>query len=249
MICHRRVAAVLAVAAAVSAGTAGVASADTLTGMNWSGYVAHGARFSGVIGSWTEPAVKCSRGRRTSSAVWVGLGGYSPANALEQIGTDADCLASGRQSLGAWFELLPSPPHTIAMSVRPGDQMSASVSMTGHGATLSLSDETRHESYDRTMYVRHVDIDSADWIVEAPSMCVSLFCVPQPLANFRTVRFSSAAAITVDGQSGAIEDPALWEVTAQRIGPDARPFNAARPSVLDSTGAGFNVTFLRTGAV
>ena len=49
--------------------------------------------------------------RRTSLAIWVGLGGYSlTSGELEQIGTEADCDAHGRASYYVWYELVPADP-------------------------------------------------------------------------------------------------------------------------------------------
>ena len=112
-----RYAAGLAVAAALL--LAPPALADTTQSSNWAGYAIHksGVTFRKVAGSWTQPSATCTPGERTFSSVWVGLGGYDErSNALEQIGTETDCSASGRVVSSAWYELVPAPSRTIRMT-------------------------------------------------------------------------------------------------------------------------------------
>jgi hypothetical protein len=121
---------------------------STSTSTNWSGYVAHGSgvHFRYVSALWTQPVATCTAGDPTYSAVWVGLGGYSlSSQALEQIGTEADCSASGRVISTAWYELVPAPSRGIRMTVDPGDVMAGSVTVVGHRVTLTLVDRTRHK--------------------------------------------------------------------------------------------------------
>ena len=96
---RHRLLATFAATAAVTGGAAATASAATVdqqaaVSQNWAGYVAGGAQFSSVSGSWVQPTAKCGLGQ-TYSAFWVGLGGYAhDAPGLEQIGTKADCIGS-----------------------------------------------------------------------------------------------------------------------------------------------------------
>ena len=93
---------------------------------NWAGYVvarATGKRLRSVSGTWIEPAVNCTAGHTSYSAVWVGLGGYSQnANSLEQIGTDSDCTHAGHAVYSSWVELLPAAPVALTVKVHPGDR-------------------------------------------------------------------------------------------------------------------------------
>ena len=82
-----------------------------------------------MTGSWTQPHVSCRSKRASYSSVWVGIGGYSVTSpALEQIGTELDCTASGNVVSSAWYELVPAGSHTTALTVRPGDRVRASAS-------------------------------------------------------------------------------------------------------------------------
>src|SRR5437763_11193196 len=114
------------------------ALADTTDSTNWAGYAIQrpGVGFRSVQASWTQPGVSCRPGSDTYSSYWVGLGGYnSDSPALEQIGTELDCTKSGRTSSTAWYETVPAPSYPIFRSVRPGDQMTASVVVQGHSTT------------------------------------------------------------------------------------------------------------------
>jgi hypothetical protein len=235
---------------------AGAASANSTNSSNWAGYAAHrsGVKFTRVIGAWTQPSATCTSGRRTYSAVWVGLGGYSRSSpALEQIGTEIDCNRAGQVVSTAWFELVPAPSRPISMTVSPGDQIAASVSVNGHTVTLALADVTAHQTFQRTLHARSVDVSSADWIVEAPSDCVSATsCQTLPLANFGSATIGLAEAKTTGGHVGSIGDPA-WGATRIRLTPGTRHLvsvdrgsgsaGTATPSALSVKGSSFKVVF------
>src|SRR5579875_660557 len=124
----------LAMAVLLALAAAPAASADSTDSTNWAGYAIHhsGVRFDKVLGSWVQPAPTCTAGEPTYSSIWVGIGGYSlSSQALEQIGTEADCSAAGRVVTSAWYELVPSPSRNLALKVSPGDRISAEVSIAG----------------------------------------------------------------------------------------------------------------------
>jgi hypothetical protein len=216
----------LSASAAVAAATARAASVSA----NWAGYVATptaGAarHFTSVSGSWTQPSATCSSGKETDSAVWVGLGGYSEAAAgLEQVGTDADCTRSGSPVYSSWFELLPAEPVNLKLAVHPGDTVVASVTVAGHDVTLRIRNLTTGARFSITRGVTNVDTSSADWIVEAPSVCTnSQTCNVLALTDFGQVAFSSATAVA-RGHTGAILDPG-WSATALEL--QQRAFTSA----------------------
>lgn len=233
------------------------ALADTSTSANWSGYVAHRTRvaFRRVQASWTQPNATCEEGEPTYSAFWVGLGGYSStSDALEQVGTELDCTASGNITSSAWYELVPSPPKGIKMTVKPGDLMSASVRVSGQRVTLRLTDHTEHESFSKQITANSVDASSADWIAEAPSACSTTdFCEALPLTNYGTMRFTAARAQTTTGQHGPIASPA-WGTTKIALSPGGRVFigyataSKSTPSALERSGTSFQVTYSQTEA-
>ncbi len=239
------------------------ANAAVSVSSNWAGYVAVpsvsvGSRFSSVSGSWTQPSATCSAGEETYSAVWVGLGGSRKnARSLEQIGTGADCTRSGSAHYSAWYELLPAGPVNLTLKVHPGDQMSASVTVRAHEVTLRIRDLSTGARFSRTQRVSKFDVSSAEWIVEAPSVCSSTsFCATLSLTNFGTVAFSSATA-TAHGHTGAVEDPD-WSATTLELrqnagatapGPAAarnqfaRALTVATPSSASGSDGSFAVTW------
>jgi hypothetical protein len=242
------------VAGALALFGAPVATADASKSTNWSGYVAHGARFRTVSALWTEPTLACTAGTRTYSAAWVGLGGYNlSSKALEQIGTEADCNASGNEVSSAWFELVPAPSRPVRMTVHPGDVMAGRVTVRGNHVTLVLSDRTRHRTYTRKVTDSTVDVTSADWIVEAPSVCSGngLQCQPLALANFGSETFARAKTVTATGRSGAIASTG-WRTAEITLSPSgqrrfagdqgATPAESA-PSPLLDAGTAFTLTY------
>jgi hypothetical protein len=232
------------------------ALADTSASANWSGYAVHraGISFRKVSASWKQPNASCSAGRPAYSAYWVGLGGFNPtSSALEQIGTETDCDLAGDAVLSAWYELVPAPSTPIRLAVRPGDLISAGVTVTGRRVTLTLTDATRHRGFSKTLAASAVDVSSAEWIVEAPSDCINInSCETLPLANFGTAQFTAARAVGARGHAGPIS-PAPWRNTKIVLTPGGRRFvvylgngasgGAATPSALQARGSAFTVSF------
>lgn len=157
---------------------------------NWSGYANTGSSgsYKTVSASWVQPAVSCSSST-TYSAFWVGLDGYSNS-ALEQTGTEADCIG-GRATYGAWWEVLPAAESAYSgVTVKAGDSITASVTDNGNGTfTMKLSDSTEGWSKSTTHAGSSGYQDSsAEVIAEAPEVNGSI----AKLADFGTVNFSSS---------------------------------------------------------
>jgi hypothetical protein len=251
----RRTTLTLALLASVPVSLLGAGEARAyLRSANWSGYVAHraGLRFGQVHATWTQPVASCVPGQRTYAALWVGLGGYQHGlHELEQVGTEVDCTATGGQRDGVWYELVPAPTRSVPLSVNPGDTITATVSVSGHTVNVSLADLTSRQSFHRTLGAAHVDISSADWIVEAPAACVGNKCQVLPLANFGSVTFTRASARTTSGHTGPINDPSWFASrimlrphrTQLAAGAGTGRFGIASTSALRSGGSSFRVTF------
>jgi hypothetical protein len=233
------------------------AMADTATSSNWAGYAAHrsGTSFEKVSASWRQPRVSCTSGGQTYSAYWVGIGGFSPSSqALEQIGTEADCT-NGHPVVSAWYELVPAPSTPISFALGAGDLINATVLVKGHRVTLSLYDATRHRGFTKTLTARVVDTSSAEWIVEAPSACTDGYsCRTLPLADFGSATFAGARAETTRGHQSGITSGA-WDSTKIFLTPAGRRFvgyqasasgGAAAPSALAAGGSSFKVTYSQT---
>jgi hypothetical protein len=229
------------------------ALADSTQSSNWAGYAVHhsGVHFRKVIGTWRQPTAVCDGSAPAYSSVWVGIGGFNlNAQALEQIGSEADCSATGQVVSSAWYELVPAPSRAIHMRVDPGDRLSASVIVNGHQTTLTLRDLTRRTSFTRKVHVKTVDVSSAEWIVEAPSQCSTpSSCQTLNLANFGTAAFTSAKATNLSGHTGSISDR-HWGVTRITLAAGQRQFISgpsngaqAAPTPLTAGGSAFSVTY------
>ena len=251
-------------AVATPAAMAATVSTQEAVSENWSGYVAGSpagsGQFSAVSGSWVQPAAKCSASD-AYSAFWVGLGGAgNGSQALEQVGTQSDCLNGGQTQYYAWYELVPAAPVKLALTINPGDHVSAHVAVSGTNVTVSLSDQTSGQSSTKTLQMSQPDASSAEWIAEAPSTCDGTGnCQPLPLADFGTVNFTGASA-TADGHTGTISD-SDW--TAQSValssasnqigyvgdGTDTGGSSAgAQPSSLSTDGSSFSVAWQASSA-
>jgi hypothetical protein len=208
-----RFAIALVAAAIVAAMPAGAAASTSTTSENWAGYVVRAKndkRFSRVTGEWTQPAVTCANSGQTEySAYWLGLGGDDEnSDALEQIGTEANCSASGSVSYYAWYELVPSAPVKIDLTIGAGDVLAARVAVSGDKVTLVMIDRTTGRRFLKTLRMASTrpDTETAEWVTEAPSECADSTlsnCATLPLADFGTVIFREAHA-SAGGYTGSI---------------------------------------------
>ena len=243
----------------VLAAPAAAATPEALS-ENWSGYEATTGSsdgFSAASGSWTQPRATCTAGSaysasgdQTYSAFWVGLGGGGASTAasaaLEQIGTQADCTASGNATYYAWYELVPSSPVKLDLKIAAGDRIYARVAVHGTSVTLSLSDQTTGQSVTKDLSMTNPapDTSTAEWIAEAPSACAGGAegqCSPLPLTDFGTVSFSHAYA-TAGGHTAAAGQ---WSTEAVALQGDT---GGASPGSLSSDGAAFDVTYGAAGS-
>lgn len=89
---------------------------------------------------------------------------------LIQTGTEQDVAAGGAPSYSAWWEVIPGPSVSIAMKIRPGDRMHASIVEILPASELwkiTLQDLTTGAS--RSIRVSYTSTqDSAEWIEETP---------------------------------------------------------------------------------
>ena len=210
-------AALAAAAAALMLASATTATAATTTAVssNWAGYSVSGTTYSSVSGTWTQPAADCSTktSSTTAAAFWVGLGGNDETStALEQTGTEADCLADGSVRYGAWYELVPAASVKAQLTVSAGDRIAASVEVSGTTVKVQLKNLTTGKSFARTLRMSAPDISSAEWVAEAPSAVTERGTQILPLTDFGTIRFDSASATSTSGHAGTISDSA-WSAT------------------------------------
>jgi hypothetical protein len=256
---------VAGIAALAFSGSPATAASTTVSSSaasaNWAGYVAQNNTFSSVSGSWVAPSAKCTADS-TYSAFWVGLGGASDqSQGLEQVGTQADCGASGAASYYAWYELVPAAPVKLDLAVKPGDHITGKVTVNGTNVLVALTNTSTGQSVSKSLQTNSIDTSSAEWIAEAPSACDnSGSCQPLSLANFGTVNFTNASA-TAGGHTGAITD-SNWKTSvvalnggaagAGQFSPrgvayDASGSATAQASGLSSNGSAFSVAWQSPG--
>jgi hypothetical protein len=209
----------------------------TASSANWSGYAAYNATFSDVKGTWIQPTATCNTSGAKYASFWVGLDGYK-SSSVEQLGTDSDCTGLNRPSYYAWWEMYPNPSHTISgFAVHPGDSITAEVKRLATVYTLSLKNNTTGQTFSTTQTSTAAN-SSAEWIAEAPSQCIIIFCRVLPLANFGTVTFTGSYA--TNGAQKSISGFTNDSITmTDMTGTTVR----AQPGPLSSDGTSFSDTW------
>jgi hypothetical protein len=239
-------------AAVVSVGAAPAHAERTAPEVNpqWSGYAvsARHVAYTRVSATWTQPAARCGLGDAGAlSATWVGLGGHT-AKSLEQVGTDASCDGAGRPNYFAWFELVAGVAHRVPETVRPGDEIAASVRrLEPNLVELRIANRTRHWTFSRRIAWGAADVSSAEWIVEAPYSCARFSCRHVPLANFGSVTFRDVEAVG-NGARGSLATR-RWSVIPIELVPCAARAGAgsragARPGAASADGRAFPVAWV-----
>jgi Peptidase A4 family len=267
------VALVLAMLVVLPAGVSAVSSGQnapmiragfnaSVSSVNWSGYAVIGPTGSVniALASWVVPAVSCASGERSYSSYWVGIDGFS-SSTVEQTGTDSDC-SSGVPSYYAWYEFYPSLSHTIgAITVSPGDNIAAGVAYLpkSNAFVIAIKDFTTNASFTKSQAVASAQRTSAEFIVEAPTVCLLIRCHLASLSNFGTSSFgqdytglSRGAAMTC---SVAINGTALASIgsfgsAVQEIAMVSQSNHdvvKAQPSPLSEDGTSFTVQWLSAG--
>jgi len=235
-----------AVAGVLAAGT-GAARVDgdraTVVSPNWSGYLVTGkpgTRYTSVTGTWREPTVSCGRHASGFATIAVGLGGYGRgAQGDEQVGTDANCDASGKPVYYGWFDIAPYPAYGVPHTVSPGDLVTATVTIEidARPPLVKVELENATAGWKFAREISWVSpgstvqqpgaqnaggswrpaASSAEWLVEAPSSCHYEACTQASLANFGSVGMTGISA-AADGVAGSLNDP-RWKVVRLRLVP------------------------------
>ena len=99
--------------------------------------------------------------------VLVGLGGLAHSStSLKQLGR-VRTVGDGHAGLLGVVEILPAAPVSLKLPVKPGDTISAAVTISGKTVSMRLRNVTRHTVVNRTEpggSGHHL----AGWIAEAP---------------------------------------------------------------------------------
>lgn len=227
----------------------------TITTINWSGYglgkepfaTPGTTDFTYVAGTWTVPAVTCNTKEARFDSNWVGIDGFNDTT-VEQLGTSSECW-EGKAYYTSWIEMFPGPSYPEALSVKPGQSITASVRRTGTKYDLYLKDNTTGASF-------NVDTDettcaattclaaSAEWVVERPAFASGFGFQIVPLAPYGTSTFTSmvasAAGLGIYTKSPAtfVKGTGVWRMWIGSSATDAYP--------LDSTSSIKNNSFTTT---
>jgi hypothetical protein len=213
---------------------------NTNQSSNWFGYDegtldTGDTLFHSITGNWTVPtATQHTSGQSEASSDWIGIGGgcvdtgcEASDSTLIQTGTEQDVSSSGTASYSAWYELVPAPSITISMTVKPGDQMHASISedllSSSEAWTITIQDLTENESYTTTVPYSSTQ-DTAEWIEETP-LEVGANAGFADLPNLTNPAFTSA---TVNGSSANLntsEEIELTDSNGTVIGAPSAPSN------------------------
>jgi hypothetical protein len=219
----------------------GGAGLGTVTSRNWSGYAddSTGNTYKRVKGKWTEPAITgCGASSPLSAVVfWVGLDGFSDQT-VEQAGTAAICGGGNPITYLTWWEMFPSNSiQFVGATVRPGDQIAASVIKRGGKYTLAVTDSTTSGNSFTTNQHCASSVcknQSAEWIAEAPSANGTIV----PLPNFGTW-FLKHAKVKVGTTLGTIST--FPDVQIKMVNSAGRTI--AKPGQLNAKGNRFKDTW------
>jgi hypothetical protein len=218
------------------------------TSSNWSGYVTSDGIYTSVTASWKVPIAVCAVGVSTYSAQWVGIDGISTPD-VEQDGTSIYC-EDGTPQYFAWYEMYGDDavnngyqvPLSAPYTVSPGDVITATTTLVGSKWIFTIADSAGWTSTTpMSSPVPAPAQTSAEWIVEAPDICVSTCTNSSPLTNFGTVGFTGATA----SRGGVAAPISALQPTALAMTETANTSTIrATPSALDPTGEDFTDTFV-----
>ena len=183
----------------------------------WSGYVACGVNAFSVTARWAVPPAISDGKRNSGAGFWVGLGGIT--GSLEQTGTASD-MVNGSPLYFAFYELTPAGPVRLANTIRPGDIMSATVSLSGsdryHFALTDNGPAAGHRKWTFSKAVTYSkgSHDSGEAIAEWSSGRDS--CVPPgcALTDFSSVAFSG---VKIGGYTVGSYHPGEYHMYGGRV--------------------------------
>jgi hypothetical protein len=207
-----------------------------VTSGDWSGYADDNTgSYTTVTARWQEPSVTCSA-TDSMAAFWVGIDGYGSAS-VEQDGSLAYCY-QGSPFYYTWWEMAPRLPiQIVGESVKPDDQIDASVTRTGTKYVLKVSDTTTPGNT-FTKYqncaVKTCANASAEWVAEAPADTGGQY----PLAEY-TPWTVQGAAVKTTGKSGTISTFPDYVITMTGL-----TDTLAKPGPLNRAGNSFTDTWM-----
>ena len=167
---------------------------------NWSGYVLSNNApytYSAVSATFNVPSsIGCSSSGSSMMAEWIGLGGWDNTSII-QAGVNCGADGTGQASESGWYELFPAGSVNVPLNVNFGDTVTISIAnTTGNDWTISFNDATTGSKYSTTVfYDAYGSNDSAEWIVEAPTLGNYLTTLApfSPAVTFTNLSWTSTA--------------------------------------------------------
>ena len=215
-----------------------------VTSSNWSGYAdIQSGTYTLVEANWTEPSYTCDGNSPESSAIWVGIDGYS-SGTVEQGGTVAICSGKNQGTHEAWWEMYPKNSVQEVFPIKIGDKMFASVIYTGGQKKpfdILVKDLTSGKSLNKLEACSSSCArSSAEWIVESPSFNPGGLAY---LPKFKPIVFTGGFAS--QAPNGATPS-SIASFTNNAITMTNSSFTTKRavPSALTSNGQGFTDKWL-----
>ncbi|GJE98376.1 peptidase G1 family domain-containing protein [Phanerochaete sordida] len=167
---------------------------------HWAGAVlnAPAHTWQSITASFTVPALRAPAegdNARYAASLWVGLDGDTCTRASLRSGVDMVISAGGASSYHAWWEWQPAARGSFDdFDVAPGDTITANVvadNVTGTSGTVILTNLRSGQSATRALLgtVPLCGRDAAWAVVEVVEVGRA-----EPLADFRSVTFTNAAA-------------------------------------------------------
>jgi Peptidase A4 family len=201
---------------------------------NYAGYEVHqgSGNFSTVSGSWTMPTVKCPLKQSSEAAFWVGLTGRGGQSTIAQVATIGSCQ-NGQALYEADWELFPATAQVIDNPIRPGDNLSATVTYGNGTFHLALSDVQQAWSFSIAQSGNASNASIAECITEAPTLVSGGTQTGiTNLANFGSVSMSCLAD---EAPIGSYSELFQYQMIAENA--------IGSTSALDSAGSNFSVTW------
>jgi hypothetical protein len=202
-----------------------------------------GHPFTSVSASWIQRPATCPSPNAwalfwVGLDGWSSFGSQT----VEQGGTSAQCVG-GKPQYDVWWEMFPTNSVQLAFPIAVGDQINASVVFSSPDSTYTITVDDVTPPKKSLVVVSDISANtytvtvngvttgptsyspstvcsvgmpcqntSAEWVVEAPGGNGSPGTL-YPLARFKPVTFTSAAAQNDQGHQGSISDTA-WQATA-----------------------------------
>ncbi|KAJ5490186.1 hypothetical protein LT330_007484 [Penicillium expansum] len=167
---------------------------------NWAGAVLIGSKYTSVTGEFTVPKPKlpsgASSGEQYCASAWVGIDGDTCDTAILQTGIDF-CIQGSEVSYDSWYEWYPDYAYDFSgISISTGDVIKLTVTAKSKNSGSAVIENLTSGTSVTHKFSGVDDGDlcetNAEWIVEDFESGGSLV----PFANFGTVTFSNAEAVS-----------------------------------------------------